>query len=238
MIFCVIPTRGDRNDQLEALVSNAAEAPERAIIIKTAPGIQTPADTLSIEDLGPRNIHRWWNRGIDLAHELGATSVAVLNDDVKISRHSLQEMSRLLHNTGATLATPGSEVALFRQKRPQIRRLHGFAWMLNPKHELRPDEDFHWYFGDDDLEIRARRRFMGLVTVPVEFEHLYPGHSTVSSPELMQQINRDEILFRRKYPLDYTWRKVIERTQGRTGKRITAAVRRAQAATGKMVERS
>ena len=226
MIYCVIPTRGDRSELLEALVSNAAESPQRAIIIATAPDIKTPANTLRIEDFGPRNIQRWWNQGIDLAFELGATSIAVLNDDVHISRESLQEMSRLLHETDATLATPGSEFALFRNSTPQMRRLCGFAWMLNPTHGLRPDESFHWYFGDDALEIRARREFRGLVTVPVAFKHIYPGHSTVGSPDLMKQIKRDEALFRRKYPLDYAWRKAIERTQGRTGKSISATMKR------------
>jgi len=219
------------------LVRETAEAPEQVVIVKTAPDIATPAHTLSIEDLGPRNIHRWWNQGIELACKSGATSVAVLNDDVKISRTALQEMSRLLHDTGATLATPGSEFALFQRQRPQMRRLYGFAWMLNPKHELRPDENFHWYFGDDDLEIRARRRFNGLVTVPVEFEHLYPGYSTVSSREVTQEVKRDEALFRQKYPLDYTWQKVVERTQGRTGKRIRAITRSLRKTTERTVGR-
>ena len=75
------------------------------------------------------------------------------------------------------------------------------------------------------------------MTVPVEFEHIYPCHSTVSSRELMQEGKRDEALFRQKYPIDYTWQKVIERTQGRTGKRISAITRSLRKTTERTVGR-
>mgnify|MGYP003564564029 CR=1 FL=1 len=53
----------------------------------------------------------------------------------------------------------------------------------------------------------------------------------------MQEGKRDEALFRQKYPIDYTWQKVIERTQGRTGKRISAITRSLRKTTERTVGR-
>jgi hypothetical protein len=98
--------------------------------------------------------------------------------------------------------------------------------MVNLAHGLRPSEDYRWFFGDDDLDIRARTRFSGIVTVPVTFEHLHAGAATDASPVLQGLIVHDEEVFRRAHPAHYVQRKLRDRMQGRTGKRIMRVVDR------------
>ncbi len=47
----------------------------------------------NIWDLDPVNIHRWWNRGIDVARTFGADYIAVLNDDVVLKNNPINKIA-------------------------------------------------------------------------------------------------------------------------------------------------
>jgi hypothetical protein len=64
---------------------------------------------------------------------------------------------------------------------------------------LRPDERYIWWYGDNDLDIRARRRYGGVVLSDVEYEHMHPGEGTAKSLELQAQSDRDAQRFEHQY---------------------------------------
>ncbi len=220
LLFLTIPTRGDDPGALADLVRESGVAGDRIIIVRTDPRVTTPDNVRVIDDFADINIHRWWNAGIQYAQALGASSVAVLNDDVRIASGSLDQLHAALHETGATIATPGKRLAIHKRSMHPDRFLVGSIWVINPLHGLRPSEDFRWFYGDDDLDIRARVKFSGIVTVPTDFEHLRPGQTTDSSTRLQALVREDERLFFHRHPARFVYRKLWQRTQGRAGKTV------------------
>jgi len=220
LLFLTIPTRGDEPGVLANLVRDSGIPRDRVIIIRTDPRATTPDNVTVVDDFGDINIHRWWNTGIQQAQALGASSVAVLNDDIKVSAGTLNQLHSALHETGATIATPGKRLAIHKRSMHPDRFLVGSIWVINPHHGLRPSEDFRWFFGDDDMDIRARIEFSGIVTVPTDFEHLRPGQATDSSVTLQALVREDERLFRRRHPARFVYRKLWHRTQGRASKAL------------------
>jgi hypothetical protein len=71
--------------------------------------------------------------------------------------------------------------------------------MLDVSSDLRPDERYVWWYGDSDLDIRARRDHSGVVNVEVDYEHMYPGEGTAKSPELKAQSDKDAETFQLDY---------------------------------------
>lgn len=180
-LWVTIPTAG--RDTLEAAVESCGVPRERIVIVKTAALVPVPFGCVVIEDYGPVNIHRWWNVGIDYAQAHGATHVAVLNDDALMGPASLWQL--LEHIGTAAIATPGGDFGLFTDPTtPPWRILNGSCWLLDLASGLRPDEGYRWWFGDDDLDRRARRDHGGIQTVPVEWEHLHATESTTDRPDL------------------------------------------------------
>ena len=226
MLFLTIPTRGDRPELLRQLLRDSGLPPEQILLVRTAPEVHLSTGARVVDDFGPINIQRWWQTGIEKALQLGASSVAVLNDDVGIAPGSLQDMHAILNETGATIATPGKSLRLHRRSLAPQRILVGAFWMVNPCHGLRPCEDFRWFYGDDDLDIRARVKYAGVVTVPVQFTHSRAGQSTKKSPQLQELIQRDRKLFARRHPARYIYRKLWERTDGRVGKAAKSLLKR------------
>ena len=210
--FLTVPTRGDHPELLEALV-HASSIPRQNIAIVRTADVPVPAGVAVLDAIGPLNIHHWWNLGIDYAKDHGASSVAVLNDDLVINSHTITDLTSALEATGAAIATPGPQVRLHRNRMPLRPLLIGSLWVLDLSSGLKPNEDFQWWYGDDDLDIRARRDFPGLVTVPVWFEHPHAGQSTETSPILQELVAQDERTFRNQHLLAYGWR-VLDRKSG------------------------
>lgn len=198
-----VPTAGNRTALLADLVSNSGLPSNQIIVIATRPGVRVPQGVILIEDLGVPNIQRWWNRGIDEAQRRGSTHVAVVNDDVVISRETLPRLMGALDRTGAAIASPsrhpfrnGLHRKVFLQYEP---RLWGSLWMLRLASGLRPDERYHWWYGDNDLDIRARRHFGGVALVDVMFDHLHPGIGLSLSPQLQEFCSADASTFESQY---------------------------------------
>ena len=195
MLFMTVPTAAARPELLSSLIDNCGLPREQIIIVSTREGIDLPVGTITIEDLGTPNIQRWWARGIAEAEKRGATTVAVVNDDISLTPQTLGTLSDALHRTGAAIASPSRPP--FKNglhKRPLVPyepRLWGSLWVLRLDSGLRPDERYVWWYGDNDLDIRARRRHGGVVLENVEYEHLHPGEGTAKSPELQAQSDRD-----------------------------------------------
>jgi hypothetical protein len=219
MLFMTVPTAAARPELLSSLVENCGIPREHIILVATKAGIDLPAGTITIEDLGTPNIQRWWARGIAEAEERGATTVAVVNDDIALTPDTLTTLSAALDRTGAAIASPSRPP--FKNglhKRPLVPyepRLWGSLWVLRLGSGLRPDEGYVWWYGDNDLDIRARRNHGGVVLAEVEYEHLHPGEGTAKSPELQAQSDLDAQRFETQYARLLRTSRLVARWQQR-----------------------
>lgn len=203
MLFLTIPTAGDRTQLLTDLIEGSGLPRDQVIVVATRPGVVVPGGVTIVEDLAPPNIQRWWNRGIDEAVGRGATVVAVSNDDVRLSQDTLAGLADALRSTGAAIASPARPefpLGLHRGRLvPYAPRLWGSLWALRVDSGLRPDPRYVWWYGDNDLDIRARRDHGGVVLVDVPFEHIHPSVSTSQNPHLAEQTDRDAQTFEEQY---------------------------------------
>jgi len=203
MMFLTIPTAGSRQQLLEALIDDCGLPRDHIVIVATRAGVDLPHGVIVIEDVEPPNIQRWWRRGIEEAVRRGATSVAVLNDDIRLTPDTLPTLQEALDRTGATIASPSRpefRTGLHKGRLiPYEPRLWGSLWVVRADSGLRPDERYVWWYGDNDLDIRARRDHGGVVLVDVEYEHLHPSEGTSSNSALMAQTDLDARTFEAQY---------------------------------------
>lgn len=210
-----VPTAGNRPHLLGSLLRNCGLPLHNIIVVATCPDIELPSGVVVVEDFEPPNIQRWWARGIEEAERRGATSVAVVNDDIRLTPGTLHHLQQALDRTGAAIASPSrppfSDGLHKRPLIPYEPRLWGSLWILQLASGLRPDLRYVWWYGDNDLDIRARRDHGGVVLAPVEYEHMHPGEGTAKSPELSSQTTRDAQTFE----LQYQWLLRLSRLSNR-----------------------
>jgi len=203
MLFLTVPTAGNRTELLNSLIEDCGLPPSRIVIVATKPNLEFPSGVLVVEDLGPPNIQRWWALGIAAAEDRGATAVAVLNDDVRISKETLPALHEAMQATGAAIACPsrpGIRDGLHRRPLiPYEPRIWGSIWVLDLATDLRPDSRYQWWYGDNDLDIRARKDHGGVVLASVDYEHVHPTEATFSSPDLIALVDQDAIRYENQY---------------------------------------
>lgn len=212
----VIPTR-DRHDMLADCIDSVIEQVDRVLVIdnlSTPPIDPDPWDgkvgVVSLP-IDPPNISTLWNVGIALVDAgfhmtgAGAWDIAVLNSDVVIPPGWIEGLSTAMRSTPAVLAYPdqhgGREQVLHTKAEPiDLRqRITGFAYMLRGEAGLRLDEDLAWWYGDDDLDWRAREQGGALLVPGLPVEHRSPNVSTHERPELSAQAGLDRVTFQAKW---------------------------------------
>lgn len=185
--WLTIPTRGRAS--LDAIVEHCGLPRDHVVLVHTDQDSPHYDGCVNLEDLGPINIQRWWNLGIDTATQNGATVVVVANDDIRIG--DPLAITRL-----AAAADPFSYVAPGR--RHPLRRLTGWCWAIRPHDtEIRPDETYRWWYGDDDLELRAKAAGDPLMPAEVDITH-EPG-TNPSDPFMSALIGLDHRHFTRRH---------------------------------------
>jgi hypothetical protein len=203
VLFMTVPTAGKRHELLANLIRDSGLSPENIVLVATRPDLDLPGGTVIVEDLGPINIQRWWLRGIEECAARGATAVAVCNDDLELGPATLEQLHAALVQTGAAIASPSRPPRRDGLHKghliPYSPRIWGCLWMVDVASGLRPDPRYVWWYGDNDLDIRARRDYSGIVTVPVEFSHRHPGEGTGASEFLTEQTRRDTMTFQGDY---------------------------------------
>ena len=203
MLFMTVPTAGSHPELLSNLIRDCGLPPSQIVIVATRPNLSFPEGVIKVEDFGSINIQRWWNLGIAEAEKRGATTVAVLNDDMWVAGETFTELQEALALTGAAIASPhreGERIGLNKGRLvPYTPKIWGCLWMLNLASGLRPNEEYQWWFGDNDLDIRARRDFGGVVTRKVRYEHLHPGVGTGMNPVLAELATQDALVYQRDY---------------------------------------
>lgn len=187
-LWVVIPT-SFRHDYLQGIFGASGVSMDKTILVRTAPG-EPIAGAINLYDLDGINIHRWWNLGIDYARKNGAKYVAILNDDTVLQVGDLQKLLNLMIFEETTLALPVAKG----------NAGWGHCWILDLSHGVFPDERFHWWCGDHDLEIRALRK-NGVSYLPLPILNKHANELTVESTQLQELAKRDIKEFRRKYPI-------------------------------------
>lgn len=147
-----------------------------------------------------RNISRWWNVGLDAVawqmedQGIEQWNVVVLNDDTIMAPGSVDALvSGMRRQEGAQLAFCGQEGRILTSPSPD--RITGWCFALRGEGGLRADERMAWWYGDNDLDYRARELGGSVVVPGVEHTHLYPNGYTVGNGELGAQAGRDRETF-------------------------------------------
>ena len=185
-IWLTIPT-GTRRQYLADIINESQISPEKIVIVHTVES--EPIEGVNnVWDLDPVNIHRWWNRGIDIARTFGADYIAVLNDDVKLKNNPINKIANKMRDTKSIVGYPVPNIGI------------GYCWVLDIKSNIRADENFRWWYGDDD--IRRKAELQGeIIYVPAEVEHLHPNHLTSANEDLMKLTVADKEYFEKKWNL-------------------------------------
>lgn len=187
-LWVTIPSAGRAT--LTAAIDSTGVDRDHIVIVDTSGTVQADGCHV-VRDDGPINIQRWWRQGIDYAQALGATHVAVLNDDVELGHNALRDLLWGLQATGAAIASPGPPKHVTDPSRGRGRTINGACWVLDLATGLRADERYRWWYGDDDLDWRARRDHGGVVTVPVTWFHHHHAEATMQRRDLMALARAD-----------------------------------------------
>ena len=216
-----VPTANSHPNLLRDLVDSCGLPRERIILVATRADLELPHGCVVLEDLGAPNIQRWWARGIEEAESRGATAVAVSNDDLRLAPDSLARLHQALVESGAAVASPARpdhRLGLHKGNLiPYSPRLWGALWMVDVACGLRPDPRYVWWYGDSDLDIRARRNFGGVVSVDVTFEHLHPGEGTAKQSSLAAQTDLDALTFQHDHARLLTLSRWVNRIRRAVG---------------------
>ena len=185
-IWLTIPT-GTRRQYLADIINESQISPEKIVIVHTIES--EPIEGVNnVWDLDPVNIHRWWNRGIDIARTFGADYIAVLNDDLRLKNNPINKIANKMRDTKSIVGYPVPNIGI------------GYCWVLDIKSNIRADENFRWWYGDDD--IRRKAELQGeIIYVPAEVEHLHPNHLTSANEDLMKLTVADKEYFEKKWNL-------------------------------------
>jgi GT2 family glycosyltransferase len=211
----VIPTR-DRHDMLADCITSVVDQVDRVIVIDNLssppidPGPWHGKVGVVTVPIDPPNISTLWNVGLALAdaqahQHADAWDIAVLNSDVTVPAGWVERLSTAMRATTAVLAYPdqhdGTRQILHTKAEPiDLRqRITGYAYLLRGETGLRLDENLAWWFGDDDLDWRAREQGGALLVPGLAVEHRCPNGSMYERPELGEQAGRDRATFEAKW---------------------------------------
>lgn len=187
VVWLTVPTAG--RDTLTAAIDSTGIPRDRTVIVATAPDAIRPEGCHVVEDFGEINIHRWWNAGLDYAQAHGATHVLVINDDVLLDETTVPALLDGMEGRAA-IGSPGAG-GIFEGDLPDWRVMNGACWLLDLATGLRADERYRWWYGDNDLDWRARTEHGGVASVRCYFQHVHANELTAASPELMRITDDD-----------------------------------------------
>lgn len=138
------------------------------------------------DDQQPVNLSQLWNLGLDWCQEDATRQgfeewdVAILNDDTLLPAGWFTTVQTAMRAAGAAAACSGPAAALWKEPGPVPLhlRMTGWAFVLRGEYTLRADEQFHWWFGDSDLDYRSRQAG-GMLMVPIGYvDNRYPNGYT------------------------------------------------------------
>ena len=186
-LWVVIPT-ATRRSYIPKIIKNAGVLENHIVIIHTVENAEEYPDVHNLEDVGEINIQRWWNRGIKFAMSRGARYVALLNDDVELQDDPLNKIVKGMQETNSVLGIPY----------PSIGAICGYCMVIDLASNVRPDEGYRWWYGDNDIYLQAQQEGT-IVQVLSKVKHVEPNKLTSENPSLLQLTDADKVRFENKW---------------------------------------
>jgi len=176
-LFVVIPSL-DRHKMLDRVINNLGLPQSQVIVIDT--GSNPPLDrhlknraiVLSRPRDSERNIQKWWNAGLDYIKssaefkKIDKYHVAILNSDLLIERSDLDLLQDALTVSGTVISHQDhsnelhvgeTDIKYKIGDTPWRYKITGYCFVIDGDLDLRFDERFSWWYGEDDFEWRARQ---------------------------------------------------------------------------------
>lgn len=179
-VWIVIPV-GNRERHLLNLLKKINKCTNRIVFVNNKPKYNKFYGVHHIEDFDEVNIHRWWNKGIDYAQSHGAKYVLVLNDDLDFDENFVESIYKFaLDNNYYVVDVSNSS------------NNGGAAWILDLSSNLRPNEEFKWWYGDTFLFDQAKKMNKFAKIHYDGFVHLEPNKQTEENLEIKQLIGKDQ----------------------------------------------
>lgn len=169
--WAVVPAHRPALPVLSTCLAALDVPAERVVVVANGPDPIRPDEvpaTVIVDPTPGRAIGRWWNLGLDAvaAHAAPAHDVLVLNADAVPGPALAATLSAALREHGHAVAYPdvygilppgGTWACAEPGPLPDLRRrMTGYAFLLRGELGLRADPRYLWWYGDDDLEWRAR----------------------------------------------------------------------------------
>lgn len=151
----------------------------------------------------PFSLYRIWNFGIRLARNRAPEgrpyNIAVINDDAIVPPGWVETVSGIMRTVGAAAGCSGLELVapIIHSKAEPVSlftRMTGWAFILQGESGLEANERYTWWFGDDDLDWRARQAG-GMVRIPgLRVENRFENGQM--TPELQAAAHLDGLTFK------------------------------------------
>ena len=213
--FAIIPTR-DRPARLLALMYALSTQCDQIIVLDNGSTPPVEVDKLAFaagaakvivirDDEQPPNLSRFFNIMFDECSDRATIErwdVAVLNDDAIVPDGWFDACAQALRaNETAVIAhtAPTVPVLLTELHNHPANRMCPHAFVMRGEVGLRADETLRWWFGDTDLDLRARQAG-GVLSVPGPMVRNAHANTTTVGP-LAEQAVRDQAAFAAKWGL-------------------------------------
>jgi len=195
--FAIIPTKGNRNENLLALLSRLHAENVVSFVIDTSEDdelfdllLEMPQVTVIPVHTKEINISSWWRYGLEgvraTAERLGLIEwdVAILNDDCRPDLGWFDRVAAGMRRDGSFAACSGTSAHKLTVAEPVNLwyRMTGWAFMVAGESNLQPDTRQRWWYSDDAIDWQARQ--MGGMTMVAGgyVPHFHPNGQM--SPEL------------------------------------------------------
>jgi GT2 family glycosyltransferase len=212
-------TAHNRPDHLTRCVASLADQVDRIYVIDNAsdPPIDVPRSVhhnqviILRDDEQPPNLSRLWNRGIDVVASMAATlkqeiwDIGIFNDDVVVPSGWFHQVAEQMRQSGASVSCTHSITPLMTSVLKTVHdndpgnRLCGWAFIMPGERNMRLDESFRWWFGDTDLDWRARQDGGMLIARGPVVPNTAANVWTNVKSELGAQAGQDRLTFAAKW---------------------------------------
>jgi len=151
------------------------------------------------------NIYEVWNWAIMRAQKAGASSLAILNDDIEIDPDDVYRLDTFLvmNNKLAIVGWDYGQRPLgdLLYVRGSFRKggVGGFAFSVKPERVPYVDERFNWWGGDDDLFAQTEANGYRLAIAPGAHVIHYTSTSANANPSVYDRCGEDRQLLLDKW---------------------------------------
>jgi hypothetical protein len=151
----------------------------KIVFVNTKADYPTFDGITHLEDFEDINLYRYWNTGIDHAVNAGADAMLVLSNPIDFDPFLIGE---------AVAELEGKEI---------VNVADGAGFVIAGTSEIRLDEQFQIWFGDNDLYRRAQEVETTYRSAFSNWVELDPW--VIDTPELQEIVNSDEAKYSAKW---------------------------------------